>query len=75
MILLVLKDAECEVLADLLELTIEQIKDAKAATTVDGTITDVDTFVETIGMYDEDISIMKNMVGRLRAKARKKNRR
>ena len=74
MILLVLKDDECAVLADLIELTIEQVKDAKAMSTVDGTITDVDTFLETIGMYDEDIRILENTVRRLRAKTRKKKR-
>ena len=75
MILLVLKDDECAVLADLIELTIEQVKDAKAMSTVDGTITDVDTFVETIGAYDEDIRILESTVRRLRAKTRKKKRR
>ena len=74
MILLVLKDDECSVLADLIELTIEQVKDAKAMSTTDGTITDVDTFVETIGAYDEDIRILENTVRRLRAKTRKKKR-
>lgn len=74
MILLVLKDDECAVLADLIELTIEQVKDAKAMSTVDGTITDVDTFVETIGAYDEDIRILENTIRRLRAKTRKKER-
>lgn len=74
MILLVLRDDECTVLADLIELTIEQVKDAKAMSTVDGTITDVDTFVETIGAYDEDIRILENTVRRLRAKTRKKKR-
>lgn len=74
MILLVLRDDECTVLADLIELTIEQVKDAKAMSTVDGTITDVDTFVETIGAYDEDIRILENTVRKLRAKTRKKKR-
>ena len=74
MILLVLRDDECAVLADLIELTIEQVKDAKAMSTTDGTITDVDTFVETIGAYDEDIRILENTVRRLRAKTRKKKR-